>query len=75
MIAAAVTSYDSSPKEIEDPDIGTLKMYLKGWDNYDEETNGAVVWTEMKLRPCESLLNDAEGSNQNSPFFKTHPNS
>ena len=75
MIAAAITSWDGSPGAIEDPDIGTLKIYIKGWDAYNEETKGSLVWTEIKLMPCDSMLNDVEGSNQNSPFFKVHPNS
>ena len=34
-IAAALTTYDGSPESIEDPTIGTLKMYIKSWDVYD----------------------------------------
>ena len=34
-IAAALTNYDGSSEVIEDPTIGTLKMYIKSWDVYD----------------------------------------
>ena len=39
-VAAAITSYNNDPNPIEDPDIGTLKMYLKTWNVYDEENGG-----------------------------------
>ena len=35
-IAAAITRYDNDPNPIEDPDIGTLKVYTKTWNVYDE---------------------------------------
>ena len=30
-VAAAVTNYDGDPNSIEDPEIGTVKFYLKQW--------------------------------------------
>jgi len=50
-VAAAITGYDGDPNPIEDPTIGTLKMYLKTWNVYDEE-NGGLAFHEIPLRPC-----------------------
>lgn len=50
-VAAAVTSYDGSSKVIEDPTIGTLKMYIKSWDVYDSVAGG-LKFTEIPLRNC-----------------------
>ena len=50
-IAAALTRYDGSSEVIEDPSIGTLKMYIKSWDVYDAE-NGGLKFTEIPLRAC-----------------------
>ena len=44
MVAAAVTSYDGKSDIIEDELIGTVKMYYKQWDVYDEE-NGGIRFT------------------------------
>ena len=30
-VAAAITDYDGSSESIEDPEIGTIKMYIKYW--------------------------------------------
>lgn len=39
-VAAAVTAYDGSPDVIEDPEIGTLKMYIKYWGEFEEGVGG-----------------------------------
>ena len=44
MVAAAVTSYDGKSDVIEDELIGTVKMYYKQWDVYDEQ-NGGIRFT------------------------------
>ena len=36
-VAAAITSYDGSSENIEDPEIGTIKMYIKYWRENIEE--------------------------------------
>ena len=73
-VAACVTSYDGSSKVIEDPTIGELKMYTKAWDSLDPETNGNILWTDLKTHLCKPEdFNNVEGSNKNSKFFKTDP--
>ena len=74
-VAAAITSYDGSSEIIEDPSIGTIKMYIKGWGVQDE-TEGSLFFNEIKTKLCTSKeLNDVAGSNTNSKFFKTDPES
>ena len=65
-VAAAITGYDGDPNPIEDPTIGTLKMYLKTWNVYDEE-NGGLSFHEIPLRPCQQ--SDFDKSPE-SPFFE-----
>ena len=36
----------------EDPEIGTIKMYYKGWDVNDPVTNGNVWFKEINTRYC-----------------------
>ena len=73
-VAACITSYDGSSKVIEDPTIGELKMYTKAWDALDPETKGSLIWTELETHLCKKEdLNDVDGSNKNSKFFKTDP--
>ena len=75
MIAAAVTSYDGKSDDIEDETIGTIKMYYKQWDVYDEE-NGGLRFTQIPLRPClPSDFNTVDGSNEASKFYPTEKNS
>ena len=57
-VAAAITSYDSSPDVVEDPDYGTLKFMMKsfGYDrpgvNFDDlasELCGPETFTEETI--------------------------
>ena len=73
-VAAAITEYDRDPNPIEDPEVGTLKMYLKKWDVYDEE-NGGVTFEEVVLRPCQESDFDLGGGAPNSLFYDTNPSS
>ena len=38
-VAAAVTNFDGNPEEIEDPEIGEVKFYLKQW-GIDDDSPG-----------------------------------
>ena len=53
-MAAGVIEVDGYPSNasIEDPEIGMIKMYIKTWDNFDELTNGAISFTEVKSKFC-----------------------
>lgn len=35
--AVGIVTYDNSSATIEDPSIGTLKIYIKSWDSEDFE--------------------------------------
>ena len=35
MVAAAVTAFDGSSVNIQDPEVGEVKFYLKSWDVED----------------------------------------
>ena len=73
-VAACITGYDGNSEVIEDPTIGELKMYTKAFDSLDPDTNGALIWTELKTHLCKPEdLNDVDGSNKNSKFFETDP--
>ena len=75
-LAVAVTAYDESDEVIEDPSIGTLKMYIKYWGNY-EGHDGSFGFRELVTRQCDPLkdYNDSEGSNKDSKFFRLDPDS
>ena len=56
-IAAGVFSFEENFKE--DPEVGTIKFYIKSWDTENEETHGAIKFEEIKTRPCKiSDFND-----------------
>ena len=47
-----------------------LKMYTKTWDNFDEETNGAISFTEVKSKFCQPEdFNNMDGTNEESKFY------
>ena len=50
MFAAAITNYDGTTDPIEDPEVGTLKLYYKSWDV--EAENGSLKFEEIPTRPC-----------------------
>ena len=70
-VAAAVIDYsDSTSSSIEDPEIGSIKMYLKSWGVYDSD--GKVTFKEVKTAFCsKKYLNDQDGTNSESKFFQT----
>ena len=63
-LAACLTAYDGSREVIEDPSIGQLKFYRKGWSN----SEGVDYFSEIASRPCmeEELL----GNTEDTSFYK-----
>ena len=49
-MAAGLTAFDGSRESIEDESIGTVKFYLKSWQN-EEELN----LTELDSAPCTGI--------------------
>ena len=47
-LAACVTAYDGSSEDIEDPSIGKLKFYMKGWAS----SGGDDYFVELDQRAC-----------------------
>ena len=69
MFAAAITAYDGSPDDIEDPSYGRLVFNYKRWG-----VNSEVADTEIETKSCTAEdLNDSDGSNTKSKFFKLKP--
>lgn len=72
-IAAAFTDWTGNPEITEDPEIGTLELYMIHWggtvygDTYD--------FHKLETRLCDpdKDLNDEYGSNASSDFYKVHP--
>ena len=66
-IAAGIVQIDTEATgpSIEDPEIGTLKMYRKTWDFIsEEEYKGNVEWEEIETHFCQDKdFNDVEGNN------------
>ena len=74
-IAAGVISFEDDPSvgTKEDPEIGTLKFYLKAWDFNDPVTGGELTFTEIPLRPCQNKdFNNGDGNNLESKFYPTN---
>ena len=68
-VAAGVTTYDGTRGLIEDPEIGTVKFYLKYYNNPDfEEEFG---FHELESEYCDPVVdfNDVDDSNPESGFF------
>lgn len=61
-IAAGITAYDGSPDPIEDPEIGTLKIYLKYWGMPD--LGEGFGFKELETELCDPArdLNNVEGT-------------
>lgn len=68
-IAAAVTAYDGSPEPIEDPEIGTLKIYLKYWGH--PQFGEDFGFKELKTELCDPArdFNNLEGTVSTAPFY------
>ena len=47
-LAACVTAYDGSSEVIEDPSVGQLKFYRKGW----AASGGDDYFVELDQRAC-----------------------
>ena len=71
-MAAGVIEVDGDPSgpSIEDPEIGTIRMYIKTWDNFDAVTNGAISFREVTTRFCnEKDFQNKDGENPDSKFY------
>ena len=42
MVAAGVSEYNGETEPIEDPSIGTIKLYKKTWDSEDINSGGSL---------------------------------
>ena len=74
-VAAGVVSLKSggSPESVEDPEIGTVKMYLKSWNMKED---AGVQFEEISTSFCEKEdFNDIDDSNEESKFFPPTNNS
>ena len=77
-IAAGVVSFEDDPNDgtYEDPEIGTLKFYMKSWDFNDPATNGELFFNEVPIRPCQKKdFNNGEGNSLESKFYPTNEHS
>ena len=74
-MAAAVTNFDGNQEEIEDPEIGEVKFYLKQWGIDDDSPS--ISFKEVKSRPCEEkdfnpgtrLLSESESEAESESSF------
>ena len=55
--AAAVTNFDASGEDIEDPTIGTIKFVIKSWS----PDYSGIRFKELKQRPCTEADFDGRG--------------
>ena len=67
MVAAAVTAFDGSSVDIQDPEVGEVKFYLKNWDV--DEVNYSLKFTQLKSRICNRDDLNYGNSSDESPFF------
>ena len=67
MVAAAVTAFDGSSVDIQDPEVGEVKFYLKSWDV--DDVNYGLKFTELKSRLCTRDDFDYGNSTNESAFF------
>ena len=68
-IAAGITAWGEVQGQTEDPSYGELKFFQHAWDYEDHITK---PFQELKTNLCEaSELNDIDGSNEASHFYKT----
>lgn len=76
-VAAAITAYDGSPDIIEDPEIGSIKMYIKYWGVFEGSEgaiggDGTFDFKEIKTKLCEKNdFNNVEGTNEKTKFYRT----
>ena len=72
MVAGGVIdlSSDVTDPSIEDPEIGTVKLYAKIWDSFDDSGKSKLEFREIKTEFCKADdLNDSKNSNQKSKFY------
>ena len=67
MFAAGVTNYDGEDFQIEDPQIATLKMYMKVWNASDPDVS--FGFHEIPSRFCTKGELNIDGKNETSDFY------
>lgn len=69
MVAAAVTAYGDY-SDNEDPSIGTLEFYIKGW----LDDGSPIKFTKLKTRPCtlEEFSFQSDKVKRDTPFWQIH---
>ena len=72
-IAAAITSYDSNPEPIEDPEYGELKIFQKAWGH--PELGAGFDFHPLETELCNPArdFNNVAGTNLKSDFFQLNP--
>ena len=68
MLAAGVSKYNGETEPLEDPEIGTVKIYKKTWDSQDINGNGGLKFEEIPTEPC---LEQDFGGGDDSLFYET----
>ena len=57
---------------IEDPEIGTIKIYRKYWDAKADDGIGKLWFEEVETRLCNSNdMNYVGAANENSKFYSS----
>ena len=71
-LAAGIMTLEGGTNGVEvPPEIGSLKMYRKVWNTFDD-TNGKLYFKPIETRQCsKDDFNDLEGSNSKSRFYKS----
>ena len=72
-VAAGVVTYNGSVELIEDPEIGTLKFYIKYYQHPVYGTSLDFFELESTYCDPEKDFNDIEGGNTESGFYPIHP--
>ena len=73
-LAAGVVDLNTLANEpsIEDPEIGTIKIYRKFWDAKADNGLGKLWFVELQTRFCNSNdMNNVDGDNTNSKFYSS----
>ena len=69
-VAAGMLTFEGKTYGIKmDPEIGSLHMYIKSWNVYDDVE---INFREVKTKYCEEKdFNNSEGSNSQSKFYRS----
>ena len=72
-VAAAITAYDGKSDVIEDPEIGTIKFYIKYWNHPELGDKFGFHELDSSLCDPEKDLNDVAGTKPESGFYPVTP--